>query len=86
MKASGAALARRFCTPALGYLLSHWTALLHKSFCTRGLDEPAGLRRAARLGAPVASIVSRLSSVETLTISLVASLSLSGRPFHFTVW
>ena len=26
--ASGAALARRFCTPALGHMLSHWTRTL----------------------------------------------------------
>jgi hypothetical protein len=51
MKASGAALARRFSIPALSFILNHETAPLHKSFCAPALDEPAGLHRAARLGA-----------------------------------
>jgi hypothetical protein len=42
MKASGGALASRFCTLALGYTLIHWIKLLPKSFCTGGLEEPAG--------------------------------------------
>ena len=50
MKASGAALARRFSNSALGLMLIHW--ITAQSFCSGGLDEPAGLRRAARLGAP----------------------------------